>query len=333
MDDLYVSKQLAEGLLQTASGAGLGGGFETTLLEMTQTDHTTIPYVHYAKLYEHCIQMSADHLFGLHEGEKYGLTALGIVGQIIQVSSNVQEAVEKCCDYFNLISNILNVDLAINAHDFTLRFNVNPLAEKAFPLATEHMLLSSMVFASRELLFLNIKNAPLLDVRIGNRSNDVLSFEQVFGCPVELNSNVNTLRYDKTILQRRIIYADFELLKVLEKVACARIQAIKEKNHSLSSTISSLIHHLLNPAIPSFTTVAANLNMSPRNLQRRLRSEGTSYSKIVEAVKKDLVLEYLKQDISVKEISYLMGYSEPSSFVASFKKWFGSTPAKYRMMM
>ena len=76
--------------------------------------------------------------------------------------------------------------------------------------------------------------------------------------------------------------------------------------------------------------MAANLNLSPRSLQRKLGQEGTSYSAITEEIKKDLAISYLEKDLSIKEVSYLMGYSEPSTFVTAFKKWFGKTPLGFR---
>ena len=50
----------------------------------------------------------------------------------------------------------------------------------------------------------------------------------------------------------------------------------------------------------------------------------------MEEVKKDLATYYLKRDVSVKEISYLLGYSEISSFVKAFKKWTGKTPKSFK---
>jgi AraC-like DNA-binding protein len=40
------------------------------------------------------------------------------------------------------------------------------------------------------------------------------------------------------------------------------------------------------------------------------------------------LLEYSSKDIA--EISELLGYSEPRSFIRAFKRWFGMTPARWR---
>ncbi|WP_240695921.1 helix-turn-helix domain-containing protein [Candidatus Chloroploca sp. Khr17] len=38
----------------------------------------------------------------------------------------------------------------------------------------------------------------------------------------------------------------------------------------------------------------------------------------------------LRENYSVEQITYLLGFLEPSVFRKSFKKWFGVTPREYR---
>jgi AraC-like DNA-binding protein len=216
---------------------------------------------------------------------------------------------------------------------FLLVFKVNPTAKKMFPLATRHFVLSSMVFAYNELDFLTLKKMNPLEVSIDFEPIKKGSFDRAFNTSVVLESDKDQMRFQLNTLEQRIVFADYELLQVLELVACARLKSQKTEKDTLSGSIATLIYTLLNPAIPSFDTVAENLNMSPRNLQRKLQQEGTSYSKIVKVVKKKLALDYLKKDLSVKEISYLMGYSEPGAFVSAFKKWFGDTPGHFKLLM
>lgn len=336
MEGLYISKLLAESLLQLAETSGLNNRakFGKTLRHsLSDEANTLIPYEHYARFYDYCIQTSNDPLFGLHQGEKYNMAALGVVGQIIQVSATIQEGVEKCCAHFNLISNVLQLDLQFTADSFVLVFKVDSNAKKIFPLATKHLVLSSMVFANNELNFLTLKKVNPILVEIDFEAIEKESFNRVFNTSVVLESTENKMEFHLATLAHKIVFSDYELLQVLESVACARLQSQKTKKATLSTTIATLIYALLNPAIPSFDSVAENLNMSPRNLQRKLQQEGTSYSKIVEEVKKKLVVDYLKKDLSVKEISYLMGYSEPSAFVSAFKKWFGDTPGHFKLLL
>ena len=63
----------------------------------------------------------------------------------------------------------------------------------------------------------------------------------------------------------------------------------------------------------------------------KLKEEGATFQQLLDEIRKDLALKHLKEDIlSTTDISYLLGYSEPSVFFRSFKKWTGQTPNFYR---
>jgi AraC-like DNA-binding protein len=71
--------------------------------------------------------------------------------------------------------------------------------------------------------------------------------------------------------------------------------------------------------------------MSRRTFSRALAKLGTSFHAIVETLRKDLALEYLKQsDLTLKEITFLLGYADISSFNHAFKRWTGKTPRDVR---
>ena len=189
-----------------------------------------------------------------------------------------------------------------------------------------------MVFAYKELEFLTLNKIIPLEVKIDFDSIKKESFDRVFNTSVELESDVNQMKFGIETLGQKIVFADYELLQVLENVACARFQS-QSHSDNLSGVITSMIYSLLNPSIPSFELIADNLNMSPRNLQRKLKEEGTSYSKLVTDIKKKLAVDYLKKNLSIKEVSYLMGYSESGTFVSAFKKWYGKTPGHFKLLL
>jgi len=71
--------------------------------------------------------------------------------------------------------------------------------------------------------------------------------------------------------------------------------------------------------------------MSPRTLQRKLAAEDTTFRKLVETVRQELAVSYLADArFTLVEISYLIGFSEQSSFSRAFKRWTGSTPQEFR---
>ena len=138
------------------------------------------------------------------------------------------------------------------------------------------------------------------------------------------------MEFRKEYLQTKIITANYQIQTLLIE------QITKLQNPtSLSGGFSKRIFNFLiaNSYLYSLSieSVAGNFNISVRTLQRKLKEEGVSYLQIIEEVRKSLAIHYIKKSSSsVKEISAILGYSEPSGFVRAFKKWTGKTPSEYR---
>jgi AraC-like DNA-binding protein len=72
--------------------------------------------------------------------------------------------------------------------------------------------------------------------------------------------------------------------------------------------------------------------MSPRTLQRKLAEVKTTYLQLVDETRKDLALRYIQDPRrSVTDITFSLGFSQPSAFTRAFRRWTGSSPSDYRM--
>ena len=72
------------------------------------------------------------------------------------------------------------------------------------------------------------------------------------------------------------------------------------------------------------------MGMTGRSLQRRLRDEGTAFGALRDEVRRELADRYLGEGMSFAEISFMLGFSEPSAFFRAFKRWTGLTPFERR---
>jgi AraC-like DNA-binding protein len=77
--------------------------------------------------------------------------------------------------------------------------------------------------------------------------------------------------------------------------------------------------------------VARRLATTPRTLQRRLARAGTSFESLRDGARREAAVLYLADTaLSIGEIGYLLGYSEPAAFHRAFKRWHGTTPQAFR---
>jgi AraC-like DNA-binding protein len=72
-------------------------------------------------------------------------------------------------------------------------------------------------------------------------------------------------------------------------------------------------------------------DLKPRSFSRLLAREGTTVSALIEEIKREAATEALAHsDRSVVDIAAALGYSDPTSFARSFKRWTGVSPREYR---
>ena len=100
----------------------------------------------------------------------------------------------------------------------------------------------------------------------------------------------------------------------------------------LSERVRSVLLESLPSGEASIEATARRLGLSARTLQRRLKPEGTSFKEIVQTTREKLACHYLTNtQLGYAEISFLIGFDEPSSFFRAFRVWTGETPETMRL--
>ena len=91
------------------------------------------------------------------------------------------------------------------------------------------------------------------------------------------------------------------------------------------------IYQLLPHGRATIEQVARALGTNPRMLQRRLDACGETFSGLLNATRRELVMRYLENPAySLTQVAALLGYGFPSSFTRWFVAEFGQSPAKWR---
>lgn len=73
--------------------------------------------------------------------------------------------------------------------------------------------------------------------------------------------------------------------------------------------------------------VARRLQTTTRTLQRELRAHNTSFTAVLDQVRRDLALRFVEDpDLTLSEIASRLGFSEESSLFRAFRRWTGRRP-------
>ncbi|MEK8129421.1 helix-turn-helix domain-containing protein [Paenibacillus filicis] len=167
-------------------------------------------------------------------------------------------------------------------------------------------------------------------VEFSHSMGDVQALEAYFGCRILTGATTNRLTLHRTDLDRSFISYNEELLEILTP---ALDQSLHQQPHSRSITgmVKWIIKRSLTGGRPDIQTVAKELGMSDRTLQRRLTDANTSFKHLLTQARHEQAREYLTDpSFDIKEVAFLIGYEDQNSFYRAFRSWEGDTPANWR---
>lgn len=156
-----------------------------------------------------------------------------------------------------------------------------------------------------------------------------VEYERIFKCPVLFGKKENSMTIDPRILTTPVRMANPVLLEQFEKYAQDFIDRLDRKD-ATSQAVTRILLSRLDDEAMSIEKVAKEMSVSVRTLQKRLEAEDVIFSDLLRDVRERLAKKYLRENYSVEQITYLLGFSEPSVFRKAFKKWSGVTPREYR---
>lgn len=150
-----------------------------------------------------------------------------------------------------------------------------------------------------------------------------------WGAQVNFRQIANQIVFDNDLLGLRLPFADRDLAETLTYRAEQLLHRI-ESNDDLVELVRKVLSRNLSKGNVDVEKTAKDLAMSGRNLQRKLFVQGTSYQAILDQLRTELAVRYLRQDCTLHEISYRLGFSEPSVFSRAFKRWTGQTIRQWK---
>lgn len=168
------------------------------------------------------------------------------------------------------------------------------------------------------------------NVEFANPTGDVRVLEAYFGCPIRVGGQRNRLSLWCRDLDIPFVSYNEELLEILTPIMDRTLDE-EQCNRSVTETVKWILKRSLTGGRPDIQSVAKELNMSDRTLQRRLTEEGVCFKQLLKQARHEKATEYLADpSLDIKEVAFLVGYEDQNSFYRAFRVWEGDTPSHWR---
>ena len=151
-----------------------------------------------------------------------------------------------------------------------------------------------------------------------------------YRCKVNFNAGRYALTFRVEDIDHELDSANPHLAQLNDQIMVKAIARLKSS--SLADRTRAAIIEELPSAGVTDSLIAEKLHMSARTLQRRLNKEGTTFRTLMTQIRQELAQTYIRDStLTLKEISFQLGYSDSSAFSSAYRRWTGHSPSSERV--
>jgi AraC-like DNA-binding protein len=297
-------------------------GIDVTAFDDPDSRH---PIAATTRLWRLAVEATHDPCFGLWASRFVSQTTFHALGFAVFASRTLREAFERFVRYGRLVSDAAEIEL-IDADEHGLFRLVLPQGPGRPADESIDAILSLL---ARTAWMLSSGKVTPAAVRLERpEPSPSEPFSKVFRAPVRFQERENVLAYSARALDERLPTGNAELARHNDEVVTRHLARIERVR--VSTRLRRWFIDQLSAGEPAEEAAARSLGMSLRNLQRRLREEGTTYREALEEVRREMARSYLNEGhSSVTEIAFLLGFADTSTFSRAFRRWTGLSPRAY----
>lgn len=163
------------------------------------------------------------------------------------------------------------------------------------------------------------------------RPDSTREYERIFQCDVEFGAERDGIELDASLLDVELDGSDTQLLSHVQRHGEALLAALPKEATSVEARLRRRLLTLQPGSNPTIEESARELGMSARSLQRQLQVGGVTFKRVVEDLRHETSLTYLRdRQHSISEVAFLTGFADVSAFSRAFRRWTGSSPLDWR---
>jgi AraC-like DNA-binding protein len=269
-----------------------------------------------------------DDLLGFHLGCDYDLREIGLLYYVGNSSELLGDALRRVERYSSIVNEAVSLRVRSNGNDLALTSTYVGIKR----LSDRHQIefwVTSLVRICRQLANRHLRPSSVGFVH--RREGGAPALKKVLGCDVTFGAASDEVAFPGTVKQMPVVSADPYLNKVLIKY-CEEARPHREAGRlTFRVAVENAIAPLLPHGRAKVDEIARQLGMSLRTLERRLGSEGLTFSGILSELRADLAKRYLlEEDLAISKIAWLLGYQDVTAFTHAFKRWTGKSPREAR---
>ena len=293
-----------------------------------------ISAMQYTRLYQQVLHLLQDETFGLSFGRGVTPGAFRMMCYCIISCENLGKAIKRAVEFYQTFFGA-EAQIKFNFTDHHAMVGYRGMHREPAARSVDATDAYGLSVWHRFFCWLSGRTISLSVVHFQGKapaSEKVAKYSKLFNCPVLFEQQHDEMVFDSHYLASPLVHTE-QSLKQFLRTAPYPLMVINAdaSDGSLIARVRALLGHDFSQGLPSFEKITRALNMSAPTLRRRLKKEGTSFQQLKDDCRREASSAYLSTpDLSINAVAALMGFTDPSAFHRSFKKWTGMTPGEYK---
>jgi AraC-like DNA-binding protein len=277
------------------------------------------------RLLQHCVERTGCEHFGLLVGQHAGLHSLGLMGLLAKYSPDVGAALRTLVRFFHHHVRGAAMHLEVDRQLAILEYAIHQSGTVATDQVGDGALAG---FTNVMQSLCGIEWKPSLVTFAHRKPRDIEPYREFFRAPLRFEAEQYSIIFLASWLPYQLPQNDPELRRALmEQIA------ILEARHrdEFPEQVRSVLRSALLTDHNSVEDIAALFSMHSRTLNRRLNEFGISFKDLADEGRYEIARQTLTDtELEVRDVAALLNYAGASAFVRAFRRWSGTTPAKWR---
>jgi len=284
-----------------------------------------VPYTVFQALMRDALASTQEPALGLLVGERLRINTHGMLGYAAMNSSSLRQALVLFERFVPVRTTLVTVRHEVDGEHVRVHF------EPARPLdELEDLVCEAVMLTVKNLVdHITMGACPVRQACFrGPEPAYAALAASMFRCDVAYGAGWSGLVLPLAGIDQPLSTADPASAEEAVRL-CQRELDRRHADDGLANRVRRLL--LDKPTgFPSLVVTARLFNMTPRTLHRRLQDEGTSFAALLDEVRHQLALQHLKAGrLTLQEIAFHLGYTDPANFRRAFKRWEGVAPSTY----
>ena len=275
------------------------------------------------------IRLSRDPSLPFRIGSTIHVSAYGMYGYAILCSTDFRKTFNFCVKYHVLAAPL--VTFSFSERDGLGIWTIDPIF---YPFVDQHlyrfvveMQIGVHLSVQRDVMGASFASKQIMLTY--RQADDFRLFEATTGCEVRFEQPANQFIFDGRWMDKPAKLGNRTTYAAVVSLCDELLADLSLRTGVAGKIRASLLQDIAKP--PTFAAIAEQLDTTTRTLRRQLQQQETSFRKLVDELRAQIAVKYLRDTVMTNEdIATAVGYSDPANFRHAFRRWTGKTPGEFR---